>query len=168
MGGAKSSVSKDLLTRVEGGFKEVACKDPVPGPAPDNLHPITSPLTRILVNEIDNYPAADVDAATKEILLYTNIEDLTIPSSRRLSLKSFSASKRRSRTSISVTSLGATRKTSVTSALQAWTRRWRCLRGAATSSTQPASPAGSPEKSQRRSLQAAQNAELSSDYILSL
>jgi len=82
--GAKSSVSKDLLTRMEGGFKEVAYSNPVPGPVPDNLDHITSPLTRILVKEIDNYPAADVDKATKEILLYTNIEDLTIPEFQKI------------------------------------------------------------------------------------
>ena len=41
-------------------------------------------MTRILIKEIDNYPATDVDKATKEVLLYTNIEDLTIPEFQKI------------------------------------------------------------------------------------
>lgn len=74
--GAKSSSSKDLLTKVEGHSKEE--------PVDLDLQPITSPLTRILIKEIDNYPATDVDKATKEVLLYTNIEDLTIPEFQKI------------------------------------------------------------------------------------
>ena len=79
--GAKSSMGKDpVVTRVEGHLKE----ESVPEPVDDDLQPITSPLTRILIKEIDNYPAADVDKATKEVLLYTNIEDLTIPEFQKI------------------------------------------------------------------------------------
>ena len=95
--GDKSSVGKDLLTRVEGQFKENASSDPLLEPVDDNLHPITSPLTRILIKEIDNYPAADVDKATKEILLYTNIEDLTIPEFQKIVVEKLKAEQEKSK-----------------------------------------------------------------------
>merc|ERR1719192_2682973 len=53
-------------------------------PVADIPQTITSPLTRILIKEINNFPAAEVDRATKEILLHTNIEDLTIPQFQKL------------------------------------------------------------------------------------
>ena len=83
--GSKSSAGKDLFNWVEGDLKERG-GDPLAG-QPVTSTPqqsIASPLTRILIKEIDDYPAADVDKATKEILLYTNIEDLTIPEFQKI------------------------------------------------------------------------------------
>ena len=90
--GAKSSV-----TRVEGHLNEDTSSNPVPEPVDDDLQPITSPLTRILIKEIDNYPAADVDKATKEILLYTNIEDLTIPEFQKIVVEKLEEEQKKSK-----------------------------------------------------------------------
>merc|ERR1719318_1304158 len=68
------------MAKEEESTQRVANRKPVA----DIPQTITSPLTRILIKEMNNFPAAEVDRATKEILLHTNIEDLTIPQFQKL------------------------------------------------------------------------------------
>merc|ERR1719400_2773599 len=68
------------MTKEEESTEKFANRKPVA----DIPQTITSPLTRILIKEINNFPAAEVDRVTKEILLHTNIEDLTIPQFQKL------------------------------------------------------------------------------------
>jgi len=78
--GDQTSVGEETMAKEEESTQRVANRKPVA----DIPQTITSPLTRILIKEINNFPAAEVDRATKEILLHTNIEDLTIPQFQKL------------------------------------------------------------------------------------
>ena len=78
--GDQTSVGDGQPAKEEGFTEKVANRKPVA----DIPQTITSPLTRILIKEINNFPAGEVDRATKEILLHTNIEDLTIPQFQKL------------------------------------------------------------------------------------
>ena len=79
--GDHTSVVEETMAKEEESTQKVANNRK---PVADIPQTITSPLTRILIKEINNFPAGEVDQATKEILLHTNIEDLTIPQFQKL------------------------------------------------------------------------------------